>query len=127
MNQLWSGNQTPLLTRSKSSSLVEKFRTIDLQREDQPFCSNSVKTSKYTWLNFVPKNLFEQFKKNSNIYFVFICVMQTRPSITISGGYPANLMPLCLVLIMSMLKDGYEDFQRFKKDKTENNKKVFIF
>jgi hypothetical protein len=77
---------------------------------------NKVVTAKYTWWNFIPKNLFEQFKKTSNIYFVFICFMQTRPAITISGGVPANLGPLIMVLVVSMLKDAFEDYQRHKRD-----------
>ena len=84
-------------------------------------------TSKYNVCTFIPLNLFEQFKKTSNIYFVFICFMQTRDAITISGGYPANLIPLLMVLFMSMLKDGYEDYQRHKKDDEENSRPASVF
>ncbi len=36
------------------------------------FRDNRIRTSKYTFLNFIPKNLFEQFKKMANVYFVII-------------------------------------------------------
>lgn len=36
---------------------------------------NKIKTSKYTALNFVPKNLIEQFSQLANIYFLGISVM----------------------------------------------------
>lgn len=36
------------------------------------FCSNKVRTSKYTWYNFLPKNLWEQFHRWANIYFIII-------------------------------------------------------
>ena len=48
---------------------------------------NTVKTNKYTMINFIPKNLFGvQFAKLPNIYFVVITIMQTIPAISISNG-----------------------------------------
>ncbi len=37
-----------------------------------PFCDNSVANSKYTPLTFVPKAIFEQFRKLANCYFLFM-------------------------------------------------------
>lgn len=71
-----------------------------------------VRTSKYTILTFVPLNLFEQFRKFSNIYFTLITFMQMIDKISISNGQPAMLPPLLLVIFVSMLKDGYEDYKR---------------
>jgi hypothetical protein len=34
------------------------------------FINNAVTTSKYTMLTFLPKNLFEQFRRIANFYFV---------------------------------------------------------
>ena len=36
--------------------------------------NNKVTTTKYTCLNFLPKNLFIQFTKVANAYFLF-CVL----------------------------------------------------
>jgi hypothetical protein len=36
---------------------------------------NSISTAKYNFLTFLPKNLFEQFHKISNVYFLFIAVL----------------------------------------------------
>ena len=35
---------------------------------------NAIRTSKYTWYTFLPKNLLAQFSKSANAYFLFICV-----------------------------------------------------
>ena len=83
---------------------------------------NTIITSKYTALNFVPLNLFNQFKKAANVYFLLIGFMQTIPSITISNGQPVMALPLTLVVIASMLKDAFEDHKRHKSDKGENMK-----
>ena len=40
------------------------------------FCSNSISTSKYNVFTFLPKFLFEQFSKYSNIFFFMIVMLQ---------------------------------------------------
>jgi hypothetical protein len=53
------------------------FRVILLNdyKYSKKFCNNSVKTSKYTWWNFIFKCLFEQFKHVSNIYFLIVMIL----------------------------------------------------
>ena len=62
--------------------------------------------------NFIFKNLLDQFKKLANVYFLLICFLQTVPAITISAGKPAMALPLTAVIIVSMLKDAFEDYKR---------------
>ena len=81
---------------------------------------NKVKTSKYTFLTFLPKNLLEQFSKLANVYFLLIAFMQMIPVISISGGKPVMLMPLTFVIVVSMIKDIFEDYKRHVSDKNEN-------
>jgi hypothetical protein len=38
-------------------------------------CSNAVFTAKYTLISFIPKALFEQFRRVANIYFLFIAIL----------------------------------------------------
>lgn len=42
----------------------------------------------YTFWNFVPKNLFEQFRRIANFYFLIIFLVQVRRR---SGGIPGNV------------------------------------
>lgn len=84
-------------------------------------CSNEVVTTKYTWWNFLPKNLFEQFYgKLANVFFLFVIFMETQPSVSISGGKAVTLMPLSFVMLISMIKDAFEDCKRRKSDKEAN-------
>ncbi len=39
---------------------------------------NYIKTSKYTVLTFLPKNLFEQFQRLANAYFLFLLILQVN-------------------------------------------------
>ncbi|CDW78607.1 phospholipid-translocating p-type flippase family protein [Stylonychia lemnae] len=101
--------------------------TPEYLRHHQRYRDNSVKTSKYTFFTFLPKNLLEQFSKLANVYFLLIAFMQMIPIISISGGKPVMLMPLAFVIIVSMIKDIFEDYKRHKSDKAENFKQVEVF
>jgi hypothetical protein len=58
----------------------------DTNTVDARFRINKIITSKYTRYTFIPKNLFEQFSKMANVYFLFILALQVIPPISISGG-----------------------------------------
>lgn len=59
-------------------SAPAEFRNIQINRQLQEvkFKKNSISTSKYNVLTFLPKFLFEQFQKYSNIFFFFIVMLQ---------------------------------------------------
>jgi phospholipid-transporting ATPase len=52
----------------------------------------------------------------ANVYFIFISFMQMIPIISITNGFPAQLMPLIVVVVLSMIKDIFEDYKRHKSD-----------
>ena len=67
-----------------NSILTEPIRRIHLaqnnletQRQNKRYKDNSVKTGKYEWWNFLVLNLFDQFKKAPNVYFLIISFLQT--------------------------------------------------
>ena len=91
------------------------------------YLNNRIKTSKYTLLTFLPKNLIEQFSKLANVYFLIISFMQMIDIISISGGKPVMLMPLAFVIGVSMIKDIFEDFKRHKSDQMENFKMAWVY
>lgn len=49
------------------------------------------------------------------------------PIISISGGQPVMLMPLAFVILVSMIKDIFEDYKRHKSDNQENYKEVLVY
>ena len=44
----------------------------------QKYVGNSVSTTKYNIFTFLPKNLFEQFHRIANFYFLIIIILQVR-------------------------------------------------
>ena len=56
--------------------------------------SNYVETTRYNILTFLPKNLWEQFHRVANVFFVFLMVLTLTP---ISPVIPGTFPPLFLV------------------------------
>ncbi len=84
------------------------------------YVSNKIKTNKYSILSFVPINLFEQFHRFANLYFVFIVLLNWVPAVNAFGKEVA-MLPLLFVLSVTAIKDGFEDYRRYKSDKKINN------
>ncbi len=56
----------------------KRIITINKGPQTNKFISNRISTSKYSILTFLPKFLFEQFRKYSNIFFVCIVIFQVN-------------------------------------------------
>ncbi|XP_050271230.1 probable phospholipid-transporting ATPase 8 [Quercus robur] len=85
---------------------------------------NYVSTTKYTAANFIPKSLFEQFRRVANIYFLVVACVSFTPLAPYSS--PSILAPLILVIGATMAKEGVEDWRRRNQDTQENNRKVKV-
>jgi phospholipid-translocating ATPase len=72
------------------------------------FQSNYIKTSKYSILTFLPLNLFEQFQRLANFYFLCLLVLQLIPAIS-SLTPVTTALPLIGVLGLTAIKDAYDD------------------
>ena len=94
----------------------------EAQNGPSNFCSNDIRTSKYTVYNFVFKNLWVQFQKLANVYFLFAGVLECIPQVTMTNGVPTYAMPLMMVLGVTAIKDALEDYARHKADGEENNR-----
>jgi len=102
-------------------------RSIKVNENRMDYPSNSISTSKYNVLNFLPKNLLFQFSKLANIYFVVIGLLQLIKEISTSKGVPYIFVPLIFIIAVTMIKDFVEDYKRHISDWEENNKKTKIF
>ncbi|KAG8131222.1 hypothetical protein E2320_017771 [Naja naja] len=69
---------------------------------------NAIKTYKYNPITFLPLNLYEQFKRIANFYFLILLILQTIPQITTLSWY-TTLIPLLLVLGITAVKDLVDD------------------
>ncbi|XP_022739406.1 probable phospholipid-transporting ATPase 8 isoform X3 [Durio zibethinus] len=86
---------------------------------------NYVSTTKYTAANFIPKSLFEQFRRVANIYFLVVACVSFSPLAPYSA--PSILVPLIVVIGATMVKEGVEDWRRRLQDVQANNRKVEVY
>ncbi|XP_060092630.1 phospholipid-transporting ATPase ID-like [Heteronotia binoei] len=122
-----SSSSSSCVTRALFSAEEERHlrannRIFNLQFD---YAKNSIKTAKYNCLTFLPLNLFEQFQRIANAYFVFLLILQLIPQIS-SLSWFTTVAPLVLVLAVSAVKDAIDDFNRHKSDKQVNNRPVQV-
>ncbi|KAM4532182.1 phospholipid-transporting ATPase ID-like [Fundulus diaphanus] len=102
-----------------------------VRANDRPFnrsynyANNAIRTSKYNIFTFLPLNLFEQFRRLANAYFLFLLLLQLIPQIS-SLSWFTTAGPLILVLSMTAVKDASDDINRHKSDRQVNNRTVNI-
>ncbi|KAF1886408.1 hypothetical protein Lal_00045640 [Lupinus albus] len=88
-------------------------------------CDNRISNRKYTVLNFLPKNLWEQFSRFMNQYFLLIACLQLWPLITPVN--PASTWgPLIFIFAVSASKEAWDDYNRYLSDKKANEKEVWV-
>lgn len=87
---------------------------------------NKIRTTKYTLLSFLPKNLLEQFHRIANLYFIFIVLLNWVPAINAFGKEIA-MIPVLFVLGVTAIKDLFEDRRRRQSDKRINNTTCRIY
>ncbi|GBG84313.1 GT47-family glycosyltransferase [Chara braunii] len=87
------------------------------------YASNAISTTKYNMFTFLPKALFEQFRRLANVFFLAQAALSLIPDVTPFN--PVTLIgPLVLVVGVSIAKEWLEDFRRFQLDAQVNARKV---
>ncbi|KAK5643768.1 hypothetical protein RI129_007613 [Pyrocoelia pectoralis] len=134
---LWRRLLCILLRRSPRSEQEERYRIVvpnhtvppKTPRKEHPNGNrpnNKVRTTKYTLLSFLPRNLLEQFHRVANLYFIFIVLLNWFPAINAFGKEIA-MIPVLFVLGVTALKDLFEDRRRHASDKRVNNSTCRIY
>jgi len=94
------------------------------------FPDNRISTTQYWWwhfvpVNFVPLNLFYQFRLVYNWYFILVMVFSLIPGV--SPVFPITaILPVIFIFGINMIKDFTEDLRRYLKDRQTNRKKVHV-
>ncbi|CAK7231159.1 drs2 neo1 protein [Sporothrix eucalyptigena] len=94
-------------------------------RSGKPFISNFIRSSRYTVWNFLPKQLIFQFMKLANFYFLIISILQMIPGLSSTGTY-TTIAPLLFFVAISMFKEGFDDYRRYRLDRVENRSTAWV-
>ncbi|KAJ6668021.1 hypothetical protein lerEdw1_016342 [Lerista edwardsae] len=96
------------------------------ENTNRHYVGNKIKTTRYTFLTFIPKNFFEQFHRFANLYFVAIAGLNFVP--VLNAFEPGiSVIPVCVIMAITAIKDAWEDFRRFKLDREINRMSCLIY
>ena len=115
---------TSMMSPRRSSSKLDEYRIVHFNTPragEHKFCSNEIRTSLYSWWNFAPKILFEEFSKLPYFYFLFMTVLQCIPAVSNTSGFPTLAPILTLMVSASAAIKLIEDRARHRADKEANN------
>ena len=85
--------------------------------------SNKVENNKYNVILFFPTVLYNQFKQFGNFFYLVMAISQFIPEIKV-GFLFAYVSPLCVVVIVSLLKELADDVNRRIQDIKTNSTKI---
>lgn len=60
--------------------------TLFDERTGKAYITNYIRSSRYTAWNFVPRQLFAQFSKLANFYFLCVSILQMIPGLSTTGS-----------------------------------------
>ncbi|KAI2685764.1 hypothetical protein CBS147317_1903 [Penicillium roqueforti] len=123
------------ILRTKDIPPTQDGRHIDLnpsmvdsmidERTQKPYIGNFIRSSRYSLWSFFPRQLLAQFTKVANFYFLIIAILQMIPGLSTTGTY-TTIVPLLIFVGISMGKEGFDDWRRYRLDKEENNRDAWV-
>lgn len=87
---------------------------------DVKYPPNIIRNQKYNIISFLPIVLYNQFKFFLNLYTLLMACSQFIPELLI-GSLITYWAPLGFVLLVSIIREGVEDFRRYQRDKAVNS------
>ncbi|KAK8810712.1 hypothetical protein WA158_007287 [Blastocystis sp. Blastoise] len=111
------------MMRRSSSKRNSASRVVVLGDNDEHFPDNTIRNTKYTLLNFIPLNLYDQFHLPMNMYFLLIALLQLWGEVTAANPW-TTWIPLIFIFAVSAVREACDDIKRSKSDKIANSKLV---
>eukprot|EP00879_Flechtneria_rotunda_P025858 GHRR01027511.1.p1 GENE.GHRR01027511.1~~GHRR01027511.1.p1 ORF type:complete len:483 (+),score=131.33 GHRR01027511.1:452-1900(+) len=102
-----------------------RFPATEHHRLERQYAGNRTTTTKYNLLTFIPKSLFEQYRRVANIYFTLVAALSLTDYSPVRPW--TTFLPLAIVLGVAMIKEAVEDYKRYRQDVEVNNRKVQVY
>ena len=113
------------LTIDKQEKFLEFYINDNKKNKVFNLKDNTITTTKYNLLTFIPKGLLFQFFRLSNVYFLFTAIIQSIPLISPLTSITA-IFPLIFVLGISLIREALEDLVRHNYDNLNNLEEVIV-
>lgn len=106
--------------------LPEEFLDPETGMPTTNYPRNKIRTTKYTPISFLPKNISNQFFHNiANIYFLILIILGAFDIFGVPSPVLAAV-PLIVIVIITAIKDAIEDSRRTITDLEVNNQLTHI-
>lgn len=106
--------------------LPQEYLDPETQKPITVYPRNKIRTTKYTPLSFLPKNISYQFLHNvANIYFLAMIILGYFEIFGVPSPELA-MVPLIVIVLLTAIKDAIEDSRRTSSDLEINNQPTHI-
>lgn len=101
---------------------------INDEARNSHFGSNYISTTKYSLWSALPMFLYEQFSRFSNAYFLVVGIGYTIDAVSpiFTVGRYSTLWVLAVVVMISGVKEGLEDWHRYREDRRVNRAEATV-
>ena len=106
-------------TKERNWRSQELYGNIPLA--ESQYVGNKVSSTRYTLISLLPKNLFEQFQRSSNLWFLLVSIFQLIPFEINPVDSWTTVVPLAILIGLTLCKDAYNDYYRGKDDRKTNS------
>ncbi|ELP90095.1 cation-transporting ATPase, putative [Entamoeba invadens IP1] len=96
-----------------------KRTTVEIKKAPK-YVTNKIANTRYTWWNFLPMSLFNQFKYFYNLYFLLNASSQLIPAFKVGMTF-TYFAPLVFVVALSICKDAVDEIRIKLRDIKLNN------
>lgn len=86
---------------------------------------NKIRTTKYTPISFLPKNILFQFTNIANFYFLILVILGAFQIFGVASPGMAAV-PLIVIVCITAVKDAFEDYKRADSDSDLNNSPIHL-
>ncbi|KAK2843912.1 hypothetical protein FQN49_005950, partial [Arthroderma sp. PD_2] len=100
---------------------AHNIKPLTDERTGKHYITNTIRSSRYSIWSFFPRQLIAQFSKLANFYFLCVAILQMIPGLSTTGTF-TTFVPLIIFVGISIAKEGYDDFRRYRLDKEENSR-----
>ena len=83
---------------------------------------NIIKNQKYNIITLIPLVFFNQFSYFANQFYLLMAASQFIKVLQV-GFMFSYIAPLALVLMVTIIKEAYDDFYRYRRDKEANDQR----
>ncbi|CAJ0581559.1 unnamed protein product, partial [Mesorhabditis spiculigera] len=88
--------------------------------------NNRISTTKYTVYTFLIKNLWEQFHRWANWFFIVIIFLNAFKIFAAFNRF-LGIIPVACILVATAIKDIFEDLRRYRLDKKINESTCLVW